>query len=73
MAHFKIFALENTRARLCVSQTSTDDKNMAEYVIAAYKRAGRIVNVDVEPNKSSSFQILDTDADKFLDAMYNID
>lgn len=45
---YEIFALENTPAKLCVSKTKTDSKDVMELVKAHYEDCGFLVNVTIE-------------------------
>ena len=44
MTH-KIYALENTPARLCASISATDSPEVAELIKAYYEAKGYIVNI----------------------------
>lgn len=45
---FKIYALENTPARLCAGYTTTTDPVIKDLVVERYEGLGMIANVEVE-------------------------
>lgn len=42
-----LYKLENTKARLCVATTTTNDKAIADLVKATWEAQGFIVTVDI--------------------------
>ncbi len=45
---FKIYALEDTQAQLCVSTSTTDDTFVADVIIQKYNQRGLIAAMDIE-------------------------
>lgn len=45
---YTIYALENTRARLCVGKSTTSDKKIKDLIVAEYESRGLLVNVSEE-------------------------
>lgn len=45
---YTIYILENTKAKICVSKTTTDLEDIKNMIVKTYKQKGFIVNVDIE-------------------------
>ena len=45
---YTLYKIENTKARLCAATMTTNDKEAADMVKAAWENDGYIVNVETE-------------------------